>query len=301
MADSRSTEEIQYEKLTSFFEKLVKWISIVFSLLVGIFGFVFFQDRNSMQEERTALQVAYNLKVEGLEKDIAELKTRSQETINKTQIETQTEISNLKKSANGQIIDLKSNANSEISTIKIAANDLALKETAKQVANVFKEDKIQKIIESKATDAIQEKIPDIVSTQLSSQAENIIKINSWASLFRQGNYNENREHLRNFDFWLDKEFKRTEDKQRVIKLNYEIKSEYNYECTSKSFSIDLKNLHSYFKDIPENSTNEKIISILTNKIETGRDNLHDRCLMIQVLARITGNSYWCFDDFRYGL
>ena len=312
MSNSRSTEEIQYEKLTSFFEKLVgsvekyiKWSLIIFGLLITVFGIVFFQDRQSMQAEKTsilqekaAIQVSYNQKIESLVKEMEDFKKKNRETIIETKVDVTDEVESFKNTANGTILNLKNNANKEISAIKFSANELALKETAKQVANVFKEDKIQKIIENKAMDAIQEKIPDIVSTQLRNQAEGILKLASWESTFRTGSYYENEEQLKNFNVWLDKEFKDSKDRQKVLQLKYKIENEYFKEAVSKVFSLDLENLYKYDNDIPEKATKKMVVGIIETKINFNRENLHTRCERIQLLNRLLGTSYNCFDSFR---
>jgi hypothetical protein len=301
MSIRRSTEEIQYEKMMIFLEKLLKYGSIVFttvfSTLVITFGVLFFQDRKSMQEERTAMQESYNNKVKSLEEQINALKVQSQETINQTQNKTESEILAFKKSANGEVTNVKNNANSEISKIKISATDLALKESAKQVDNVFKQDKIQKIIENKATDAIQEKIPELVTTQINAQSEGILKIASWASMYRQGSFYDNLNHLRNFEVWLNEEFKDPDYKQRVRNLNYQIEQEYNNEARARVWSIDLEKLHLYDKDIPEKATHKEAADIIQSKIYSG-ENLHTRCERIHLLNKLLGTSYRCFDSFR---
>jgi hypothetical protein len=297
MSIRRSTEEIQYEKMLAFWEKLLKYCAGAFSILVITFGVLFYQDRSALKEDMKEMKDTYNEKVTNLGKQIDDLKNQSQETINETQNKTESEITAFKKLASGEVTNVKNNANSEISKIKISATDLALKESAKQVDNVFKQDKIQKIIENKATDAIQEKIPELVTTQINAQSEGILKIASWASMYRQGSYYDNQNHLKNFEVWLNEEFKDPIYQQKVRNLNYQIEREYNNEAMSKIWSIDLEKLHQYDKDIPDNASKKEAADIIQSKIYSG-ENLHTRCERIHLLNKLLGTAYSCFDSFR---
>ena len=297
MSTRRSTEEIQYEKMLAYWEKLLKYCGGAFSILGVTFGVLFFQDRAALKDDMKEMKDKYNEKVIILGKQIDDLKNQSQATINATQTKTESEIISFKKLASGEVTNVKNNANKEISKIKISATDLALKESAKQVANVFKQDKIQKIIENKATDAIQEKIPELVTTQLNNQAEGILKISSWASMYRQGSYYDNLDHLKNFEVWLNEEFKDPIYQQKVRNLNYQIEREYNNEAISKIWLMDLDNLNQYDKDIPEKASRKEAANIIQSKIYS-QDNLHTRCERIQLLNKLLGTSYRCFDSFK---
>jgi hypothetical protein len=303
-----STERVQYEKMMAFLEKNLSFLKGtvyaaygIFGVLAIIFTFFFFKDRNEMQAERTALQVAYNEKVKQSKEEMDELKTKSQEIINKTQIEAQDEIFSIKKSANLEIGSLKKSADNKIESFTTSANDFIHVETKRLVSNELKTEKVQKIIETQATGIIQTQVSSLVTNEVQKQSKSLVKINSWLVQFSQGSYYTNREHLENFEGWLNKEFPDINDQYRVRELNYQITNNYNNECVIRAFKIiDSKTINDFDKEISESDTNKEKIEKLKRKISQ-TDNLYDRCTRIQLISILTGkDSYFrCFESFRY--
>jgi F0F1-type ATP synthase membrane subunit b/b' len=302
-----STEKIQYEKMMAFFEKNLSFLKGTVYAAYGIFGvlailftFFFFKDRNEMQAERTALQVAYNEKVKQSKEEMDELKIKSQEIINKTQSEAKEEISSIKKSANSEISSLKKSADKKIETFTTSANDFIHIETKRLVGNELKTEKVQKIIATQATGIIQTQVNGLVINEVQKQAKNLVKINSWMTQFTQGSFYANREHLENFNAFLVKEFPDINDQYTVRQISSEIERNYETECFVKANTIvESQKFNDYDKDISDLSTNKEKIEILSNKLYRP-DNLHDICTRKHLIGILQGRKfeYRCFNPNR---
>jgi hypothetical protein len=300
----QSAEQIQYEKLMSFFKLILNWTVTIFIFLLGIIATFFYSDRQSMDAEkreliaeRTALQVAYNQKVIELGKDIDGLKIKSQETINSTKNDTQEKISILQKTSSDEIKNLKDLASNEISDIKVSASKVANQETAKQVANVFQQGKVKKLLEDK----VVKESEGLITEVFQQKSKSLVKINSWMVQFSQGSFYSNRDHIQNFEGWINKEFPDSDDQLTVRRINYQITDNYNSECFLRAVKIiNSKTINEYDKDISENDSNKVKIEKLISKINQ-TDNLYDRCTKIQLISILSGegSSYRCFDSFRY--
>lgn len=292
MPELESTEKMQYEKLIGFFEKLVTWTSVYLTFLISLFGYLFYSDRQSYQEEKTAIQtektaiqVAYNVKIADLTAEMNEFRARSNETILKTTTKTEQ-----------QITDLKSSANATITKIKISTNDLATQETERQLKFFFQQDRIQEILEKKVNQELKESVDVLVKSEIQQSSKSIIKITQFATQLSVGNYYANRDVINSFSTWASKEFPNYEDRQVVEKIYYETMREYDSQYFNLSYSYDLKNLNTFDKNIPLEATKEEVIKILERRLYLP-ENLHNRCLTIHILNRLTNRSVRCFEPF----
>ena len=137
---SKSQDEIEYHKITSFYEK-VMYFTLGASLIFGtIIGLLTFSDRKSMLEEK--------------DKTITELTKK----INDLKEDTEKKVNDLKDDTEKSIIKTNKYAEEEISRIKIATNQIALNETQKQLSYIFGTDKIQNLIEKEAVSQVKEKV-----------------------------------------------------------------------------------------------------------------------------------------------
>lgn len=284
----KTAAEIEYDRLTAFLEKLVRWFLLAITVFGTIFSVLFFKDRQSMMEERTEMQKEYNQKVEKLTHDLENLKSESKSVIESTKNNTQQEIGSL-----------KGFATDEISKIKIKTYDLASQETQKQLSFYFQQDKIQKILEQKVNEELKENIDKVVIDKISSSSTNIVKITNFATTLAVGNYYSTHDIVYpSFDIWVQKEFLEKNDQWIVRDIYYKAMREYDSQYYYTANSLDLKNLNDFDKSIPVGATESEIVKILNSKLR-GYENLHSRCLTIKLLNRINKTDCRCFDPCSF--
>ncbi len=117
MPDQKTTEQIQYEKLTSLFKTYAGFLTTFLTILSGLTIFFTYSDRNAIRED-------YKQTIKELREEITELKSESKESIEK----------------------ISKNSEDELLRVSSTTNRIALDETQKQLTYIFGTDKIQNLI-----------------------------------------------------------------------------------------------------------------------------------------------------------
>lgn len=267
---SKSQDEIEYHKITSFYEK-VMYFTLGASLIFGtIIGLLTFSDRKSMLEEK--------------DKTITELTKK----INDLKEDTEKKVNDLKDDTEKSIIKTNKYAEEEISRIKIATNQIALNETQKQLSYIFGTDKIQNLIEKEAVSQVKEKVITIVK----AETENLSLISDAASKMRIG-------HLEGF-LKLKKmsvELPNSTDRYNAKKLLDEISQDYflvsnKYYSDSEADSVLMYPTQTNLVSIKQQKKN--LIEELVKDINK-EHNLNIVADDINRLSKITGQNFKPFE------
>jgi len=285
----KSEEEIHYQSITKF---LLWAVGITGALMVTIAGtsiYFSFQDRKEMKAEYK----------ETLDAFISQIKEAKQEA---RQESRETE-KNLFERSRYDIASTKDDYRNELSLIQSETHRLALDETQKQIADIFKTDKIQAIIEKNAIGELKDKLPSTIA----DYTKKLPKVLEAANWMREGSQ-KGVDLLKSY-FNSENEFERDMSKKIYEDLLTDYRKKYSEytpkQCidTLKNFGIGIPNLHPIVNNrYPTDKDNIDVLtilmSILNDSYLSNRCGLYGQALAIKCLALISGKSFQPFEIYE---
>lgn len=261
MSEQKTTEQIQYEKLTSLFKTYAGFLTTFLTILSGLTIFFTYSDRNAIRED-------YKQTIKELKEEITELKSESKESIEK----------------------ISKNSEDELQRVSSTTNRIALDETQKQLSYIFGTDKIQNLIQNQAIKEVKSKVIDIVN----DETKNFYFVSDAASQMRNGNYNALKKlkyYSENSENLIDRERAKNLLNQ-ISKDFFETYKDADFEFTKKSWTEIGKAFGIYNnKEISE----FEIINSLITYINNPDNRLEDVCYNILCLSKITKQDFKPFE------
>lgn len=270
MADTPSTpskteEQLHYESITKIIIFSISFGSLILGIIIA-FGIYFsYQNAHDMREE-------YSRAITDMRQQLSDLKADAKE---KTQ--------SIREDAKAT----QEFSEKEISRIKTTTNDIALRETQKNIDAIFATDKIQNLIENQAVKEIKSKLPEIIDEETKGMSE----INDAASLMRVGNYNG---EIKLKSYFTSPKNKR--DSLQAKNLYDGICADYEKAAINYHKKIPyLPGISIVDNKMPTDAYPRDVITNLVGQINSDNYDLNSNSIWIDELNHYAHQSFKCFD------
>jgi hypothetical protein len=268
-SDPKTPEQIHYENISSFFKWGIGLSGTLIGLIASFAIFISYKDRNDMKDE-------YRNTLTELKSQITELKD-----------DAKTKAQSIKDDAKDAVKSTQDYSEREIDRIKVSTNEIALKETQKQIETIFATDKIQNLIENQAVKEIKSKVSEIVA----EQTKNIYQIDDAASSMRNGNL----EGLKRLKSYFTNSISQT-DSLRALNLYTAICETYDkigsFYVAQKTFQ--LIPIEIIDNQLPRDKYQRDVLTNLVNEINDETGDLTHIGLKIATLSAYTNKHFKCF-------
>jgi type I site-specific restriction-modification system R (restriction) subunit len=262
MPEEKTTEQIQYEKLTSLFKTYAGFLTTFAGILSALTIYFTYSDRN-------AIKADYKETIKELKEEIAELKTDSKESIDK----------------------INKNAENELQKVGSNTNRIALDETQKQLSYIFGTDKIQTLIEKEAIKEVKGKVIEIVE----DETKNFSKILDAASKMRLG-YFEGYRILKSYTLSPNNSIDKANATQLLNSISEDYYTKYSKDYYEKEFNEDeLNQFYNNYKFLPEKRNTNDLIIFLVEQINNSELDLTDISDRILMLSKISNQKFIPFE------
>ena len=165
----RTTEQIQYEKLTSLFKSYAGYftaflglLSIIMGILAGYILWTTNSDRKAMNEERKEMQTDYKLTIKELKDEIKVIKNESEESIEK----------------------INQNAENELKRVSVETKTIADIKTREELDKYFQTERIKKLI----SDETVKRLKGIVDFSVGENTKYFYAISNAVTQMRMGKH-----------------------------------------------------------------------------------------------------------------
>ncbi len=256
----KSESQLHYESVKSFLIWAVGIASTIIVLLGGWVTFLTFKDRSEMRTE-------YEHEIDRYKESLSEMRIEATDKQKEISDRTDREMAFLKESSQTQL------ANIDAET-RQAANDQAQKE----VADVFRSDKMQAVIEKNAIGELKDKLPSTIA-EYTKRFPKILE----AAGFMRGGAPEGIDMLKTY-FNSDSEFERDMSKNTYQDISNDFYKMYSdippakYVSTFKSsFQVNFSEFH----------------KIVDNKYPTNKEDITNLELLMKMIND-TGKQYMLF-------